>query len=223
MAGAKAEVDAEAAWKPADKNGGKRVMGLFGFGKKETDTETTDVVNDMERWCTDTYAIWADYAEGNWKLIGGFQKNRSDAALLRRSLKRDWGIKSGDELLIMIVQLLRVRDHFEKESDAWDYCRATQLAGMGYVAGYFTREILLNCSAVAAKVMQKNYNSWDELCQAYLKGYAQWCEDEEAVAERREIYQKLCAMPDGPYRIPWDFNVEPWLEGADTVYDIVMS
>lgn len=197
-------------------------MGLFDiFGKKET--ETTDVINDMERWCTDTYALWAEYAGGSWKLIGGYKKNSADASMMRRVMRRDWGINNGEELLFMIVGLLRVSDHNEKESDAWDYCRATQLAGMGYVAGYFTREMLLNCSAVAAKVMQQTYNSWEELCESYLKGYAEWCQDEAAVAERRGIYQRLSAMPDGPYHVAWNFNVDEWLKGADTVYDIVMS
>lgn len=197
-------------------------MGLFDiFGKK--DTETSDVANDMERWCTDTYAIWAESTGGSWKRIGGYKKTRMDASMMRGVLRRDWGINNGEELLITIVELLRVKDHNEKESDAWDYCRATQLAGIGYIAGYFTREILLNCSAVAAKVMQQTYNSWEELCESYLVGYAEWREDEELVARRREIYKGLCEMPDGPYRIPWNFNVDEWLKGADEVYDIVMG
>ncbi len=204
-------------------------MGLFDrFGKKET--ETTDVNNDMERWVTDTYALWSEYAGGSFRQIGGYQKNRADASMIRGVLRRDWAIGNEQELLETIVDLLRVEVHKEAKTDAWDYCRATQLAGMGYIAGYFTREVLLNCSAVAGKVMQTNYGSWEELCESYLAGHAVWCREtfdkdqaEKTIAERREIYKRLCSMPDGPYRVDWKLNMEEWLKGAETVYNIVMG
>ena len=209
----------------------ERTMGLFDFfKKKETGAETTEPANDMERWFTDTYALWSEYAGGSWKRIGGYLKNNADASMLRGVLRRDWDIKDQQELLEMIVALLRVDAHTDPTTDAWDYCRATQLAGMGYIGGYFNRAVLTDCCAVAAKVMQQNYNSWEELCESYLAGQAAWARHtydsdkaQQVIKERRDIYRRLCDMPDGPYRVPWNFNMDAAAKEAGVVYEIVMG
>ena len=204
-------------------------MGLFDIFKKK-ETETTAPVNDMERWFTDSYALWSEYAGGSWKCIGGYQKNNADASMLRGVLSRDWGIRNAQELIEMIVDLLHMDSHTDPATDAWDYCRATQLAGMGYIAGYFNRAVLTDCSAVAAKVMQLNYRSWEELCESYLAGQAAWArrsydaeQAQQVIKERRDIYRRLCAMPDGPYRVPWDLDMDAAVKAAGAVYEIVMK
>lgn len=62
--------------------------------------------------------------------------------------------------------------------DAWDYCRAMQLLGQYYVAGYYTKEESLNASLAIAKKLQQTYHSWEDLMQGYNDGYQYWCGDD---------------------------------------------
>ena len=103
--------------------------------------------------------------------------------------------------------LLDTASHTEKEKDAWDYCRAAQLLGMFYIAGYMTREEMMKEAHKAAEVMKANYNSWEELCESYIAGYAEWVGDENAVAQRRAVYEKLKSIPNGPYSVAWNTAV----------------
>lgn len=95
----------------------------------------------------------------------------------------------------------------------WDYSRATQLAGLGYVAGYYSREECLDSSLESARLMQASFDSWDDFVDSYLYGYIYWSEevpeDETSEAyQRQQIYQQLKVQKDGPYSIDWNTPLE---------------
>ncbi len=192
-------------------------MGFFDlFGKKDGVVESLPK-NDVERWVTDTYAMWSEYCGGVWKYIGGYQKNRSNASMMRGVLRRDWEISNHDDGVEMVEYLMLDKEDAQEEKIAgWDYCRACQLLGMFYVAGYMEREEVINLSKKACKVIQKKFSSWDELCQSYIEGYSQWRREvdsefgggmETDIQERNDIYQRLCQMEDGTYKLDWNLSL----------------
>lgn len=97
--------------------------------------------------------------------------------------------------------------------DAWDYCRALYLLSSSYIAGYFTKEEALENSLNIAKMLQKRFNSWEELVESYLVGYAYWAEDnpknENSMSfERRRVYNEILKSDNNPYKIDWNLNLE---------------
>lgn len=99
--------------------------------------------------------------------------------------------------------------HGESALDGWDYCRALQVLGDCYVAGYISLEECLDQSLVIAQKLQSVYDNWDEVCQSYLYGYQYWKEENPRsgvsdTAMRRSVYEELRSMENGPFRIPYD-------------------
>lgn len=88
--------------------------------------------------------------------------------------------------------------------DAWDYCRALNLASYYYMAGYYTKTEALDKSLEIAKEFQPKFSSWDEMVDSYLYGYEYWAE--ESGDERRAIYEDLLTREDNPYAV--DYNTE---------------
>ena len=103
--------------------------------------------------------------------------------------------------------------HGEHAIDAWDYCRALQLLGWYYVAGFYTEEETLDQSLEVAKKLQTLYTSWDEMCESYLAGYNYWSVDDpndpsSATATRRAIYEELKSSKENPYTLDWNTPLE---------------
>lgn len=182
--------------------------------------------NDQERWILGTYAIWAQFfGQLNYKgklaspdsvysplYLGGKPKDEDSRKFTVKVLKRDWDIKNREDLLETVEYMSRGTGFWdcETQSDrAWELCRSTQLLGMGYIAGWLTKEELTKRSSVVGNIIQRTFADWEELNQSYLEAYARWRSqaspdnDGTAVAMRRRIYQNLCSRKDSPYRLPW--------------------
>lgn len=54
---------------------------------------------------------------------------------------------------------------------AWDAFRVGQLAAWGFTADYISLEEAMSLLYPAAKVIHDSYDSWEEACQDYLRGY----------------------------------------------------
>lgn len=178
--------------------------------------ETTQVRNAVEQWIVDTYALWVEYAEGSRRRIGGFQKNENNAFTFQKILEQDWEITNRENGLEEVKQLSARASHHHPETDAWDYCRATQLLGMFYIVGFINREELHRRSCEIGRLMQEHYHSWEELCASYLAGHALWCsrvfgqhEAGERSSQRQALYSRLKEQTDGPYKIPWNLTLDP--------------
>lgn len=89
---------------------------------------------------------------------------------------------------------------------AWDYSRAMYLLSAYYHAGYYTEQEALDKSLKVAQTIQSMYESWDDFMDSYLWGYDYWAEEEST--ERREIYNKLKAQSDSPFRFDFKMNLE---------------
>lgn len=101
------------------------------------------------------------------------------------------------------------RTHGLEAIDAWDYCRALQLLGWYYLAGYYTEEETLDRSLEIAQQLQLRFSSWDKLVESYLWGYNYWAEDdpndpESDTAARKKIYEQLKSAQDSPYSLSWN-------------------
>lgn len=88
----------------------------------------------------------------------------------------------------------------------WDYCRAMNLLGYYYIAGYYTEQEALDKSLEIAQTMQPLFESWDDLIDSYLYGYEYWANGDSA--ERRGIYEELKAKNDNPYAVDFKMNLE---------------
>lgn len=108
-------------------------------------------------------------------------------------------------------------EYGENAIDAWDYCRAINLLGFFYSAGYYTKEEALNKALEIAQIMQPLFGSWDDLVDSYLRGYECWTA--ESSDERREVYEDLKSRNDNPYAVEYNTTLEKtwqrkmWPEG----------
>lgn len=97
----------------------------------------------------------------------------------------------------------------ERGIDAWDYCRALQVLGDCYVAGYINLEECLDQSLLIAQYLQSEFESWQEIGQSYLLGYQYWQKSKSDYADmeykcRKSIYEDFLKDTDGPYAVPYD-------------------
>lgn len=192
-------------------------MGLLGLFGKKTEADATLPANDMERWFTAAYAMWSEYAEGDWHYFAGStEKSRQEGASMRTMLRRDWDVSDRQALLETVIMLTALYEEGgceegDIQTGAWDLCRACQILGMGYVGGYIERQEMVAESMKVSRIMQRYYHSWQELYDSYLYGFKKWrlkgggdCTKE--VAERETICKRLLALPDGPCSLPWNLN-----------------
>ena len=89
---------------------------------------------------------------------------------------------------------------------AWDYSRAMYLLSAYYHAGYYTEQEALDKSLEVAQTIQSMYESWDDFMDSHLWGSDYWAEEEST--ERREIYNKLKAQSNSPFRFDFKMNLE---------------
>lgn len=103
-----------------------------------------------------------------------------------------------------------VRDAYEtcgdNGIDAWDYCRIMQICGDCYFVGYLTLEECLTIQLATARVIQNEFDSWQEMNASYYYGYRFWVDDEFATYYRKAAYNELMEMEDSPYKV-LDFDM----------------
>lgn len=179
--------------------------------------------NDIERWILGTYAIWAKFfgqfnSRGSMlllrypPLIGGRPMDRGSRKITREVLADDWDIKSREDLLDTVEYMSEgpgFEDCCSKNDLAWELCRSTQLLGMGYIAGWLTREEMTERSCVVAQIIQEEFDSWEDLCQNYLEAFTYWAQQEDLpqgmINNRWNIYEEIKKLKNSPYQLPWDF------------------
>ena len=115
------------------------------------------------------------------------------------------------------VYFILLFDSYEKYGEnaiaAWDLCRAVQLLGFYYIAGYYTYEESLDKSLEIAKEIQATYPSWEDMCKSYLYGYQYWNDDdindnESASYKRAQVYEKVKNMKNSPYNLKWNTELK---------------
>lgn len=89
----------------------------------------------------------------------------------------------------------------------WDFCRLAGLAQDCYIAGYLNRDEAMGEIMNAAKVMQNNFSSWEEMANNHLLGREYWSGTRD---ERyAEAVKWLLTEQESPWvRYSWDLNLE---------------
>ncbi len=179
--------------------------------------------NDLECWCASTFALWAASfpALEGWPLITGGHRSLWRVWMTKRSLREQWGIRGRKDGIRVVEKLI---EEWAEEPEllddtyaGWDLCRATQLLGMMYLAGYISRKTLDLEFSRAGGVIQQRFSGWEALTDSYLLGCIQWLSEEEREKEfvlRRDILLKLRATPCGPYTVPWDTDLSWAADGS---------
>jgi hypothetical protein len=92
----------------------------------------------------------------------------------------------------------------------WDFSRAIWLCRGAYVCGYITEEEAWDMIMHYAKILQKTFDSWDDLGRNYLIGRRFWsyAESRRTGYEFVEYYTRLTQMPTSPWRtLDWNMDL----------------
>jgi len=107
-----------------------------------------------------------------------------------------------------LVRKLRfVKEHYqtlgEKSLLGWDYCRLMEVAEKSFKLGYITAEEAWAEIIPAAQVVQKTFNSWEDLGNNYMLGRLFWCGETDP--KRVEAMRWLLSDPQSPWMdLEWD-------------------
>ena len=96
---------------------------------------------------------------------------------------------------------------------AWDFCRVNQLYADFYLCGFMDYEEAMDASLENSLRLQKMYDSWDEMMDAYMMGYQFWQGDPEITEdsptkERRSYYEMPKNSNDSPYELDWNMELK---------------
>jgi len=114
-----------------------------------------------------------------------------------------------------IAQEIRIaKEYYQKLGSkgilGWDYSRYICLCRWGYLIGYLSEEEAWQLIMEAARVLQKKFDSWEDLGRNYLIGRQFWSYKEtiEAGYEYDDAHQRLLDMPSSPWnKYPWDMDL----------------
>lgn len=176
--------------------------------------------------------------------IGAVGKNLRNRFRMRRALRGPWGIKNkkgfyntikwlqeegrNKECMQQIQQfhenpegltnkgiLERIDERYQGIGIiAWDLCRLCNIVTWGTVAGYIKYKDAISICVKAGRILQANFNSWDDMINNYLLGYRYWCGEESKMKERKKMYEALKENPKSKlYKV--DFHV--YLDENDVI------
>ena len=192
--------------------------------------EITRPRNDLELWLVGTYAIWGQFYAGLYGsgmeaarkgpfYIGAVPRTRETLQGMKDTLDDSWDIGNYAELLDT-VEYMSVGPGFHncinQAGRAWELCRSMQLLGCAYLVEWCDREEMVRRSCQVGEIIQRTFQSWDELCQSFLDGFAAWrlsgSADEfdmASVQQRADIYWAIKGRKDSPYNLPWGMELKP--------------
>ena len=139
-----------------------------------------------------------DFAENMQALEGAGVKPDTSVEDIASLLESDYGFDS-EEAVSYASAYPIYTEHGENAIAGWDYCRAMNLLGYYYIAGYYSEQEALDKSLEVAQTMQPLFESWDDLIDSYLWGYEYWAGGDSA--ERRAVYDDLKSRSDNPYQV----------------------
>lgn len=112
-----------------------------------------------------------------------------------------------------LCEILTAKEYYEKLGEksllGWDYTRYICLCRWGYVTGYITEEEAWQKIMPVAEMLQKKFDSWEDLGQNYLIGRRFWSH-KYTVEEGKyydEALQRLLDMRSSPWnKYPWNMD-----------------
>lgn len=96
---------------------------------------------------------------------------------------------------------------------AWDFCRVNQLYADFYLCGFMDYGEAMDASLENSLRLQKMYDSWEEMMDAYMLGYQFWQGDlaiteDSPTRERFSYYEMLKESNDSPYELDWNMELK---------------
>lgn len=205
------------------------IRALRNFCRKKR-AEITQTKNDLELWLVGTYAIWGQFYAGLYGSgmeaarkgpfhIGAVPRTPETVKEMKETLEDSWDIGSYEELLDT-VEYMSVGPGFHncmnQTGRAWELCRSMQLLGCAYLLDWCSREEMTRRSCEVGKIIQRTFQSWDELSQSFLDGFAAWKLSGSAgeagmaaVQQRADVYWAIKGRKDSPYNLPWRMELSP--------------
>lgn len=130
-----------------------------------------------------------------------------NVALMRENSKNDPDLNNALEIVEKYY-----KEFGKKSLSGWDYSRYVMLCGWGYVAGYLTEEEAWRKIMPAARLIQKNFGSWEDMGKNYLVGREFWSRKGtlDSGDLMRRCNKKLLEDKDSPWvRHPWSLDLKP--------------
>jgi hypothetical protein len=147
----------------------------------------------------------ADFVENMQTLEGAGITADTPQEELISMLTSDYGLDN-DEAQSYADSYAIYTEYGPDAISGWDYCRAMNLMGYYYIAGYYSEQEALDKSLEIAQTMQPLFESWDDLIDSYLRGYEYWADGDSE--ERRAIYEEIKTREDNPYQIDFKMTLE---------------
>jgi hypothetical protein len=96
----------------------------------------------------------------------------------------------------------------EKAILGWDLSRATHLCAFGYIAEFYSYDEAVDKALAVARIIQKQFGSWEDFYTSYLFGYAYWSEDDledsrSGYSQRVKIVNDLKKDKKSPLNLSW--------------------
>lgn len=121
-----------------------------------------------------------------------------------------------------LYEILIAKEYYEKLGEkslwGWDYCRYICLCRWGYLVGYISKEEAWERIIPVAQMLQKKFDSWEDLGLNYLIGRKFWSYQytKKNGDKYEDAFQRLLDMRSSPWnKYPWDMD----LTGTATVSD----
>jgi hypothetical protein len=171
----------------------------------------------QKEWFLGAGAMVAQIDGDRLDLLGGTNNIAEVAAARRQTLLVVWEIRSRQDLLEEIENLLH--DDRDLSRIGWNYPRAINLARFGYAAGYLQEDEAWGFIVPAAERLQKTFSSWQELGQVYLEARAKWYSSRVAYRRQAEYaYRVLLTDQDSPWRkYPWNLDLGNGYQAAPSI------
>lgn len=123
-------------------------------------------------------------------------------AMSKKQLKTAMKQLSGDLLLHYELVQYNWEKWGSKGLLAWDMCRISHLVQWGYVAGYLSREEAQALIEPAARRLQKDFTSWEEVQNNWLDGFCLFAGIDPETSNtdytnRKSLYERLVKAEDG--------------------------
>ena len=113
-----------------------------------------------------------------------------------------------------LYEILIAKEYYEKLGEksllGWDYTRYICLCRWGYLVGYISEEEAWERIMPVAEMLQKKFDSWEDLGRNYLIGRRFWSYQytQEGGDLYEDAFQRLLDMRSSPWnKYPWDMDL----------------
>jgi ankyrin repeat protein len=158
------------------------------------------------RWALATVALSSQYKGRAHEVLAWKPDDSGSVPPLREELRKGWGIKNRDDLLKILDSLASASSQ-SREVYAWHLCHCISLTKYGFTVGFLNRDESWQKIMPIAKLIQRDFHSWEDLAQNYMAIDKIREEQSPKTIERYRFVYELLSNKNDP-NSPW--NINPW-------------